>query len=140
MDPIAQTFLSEIDAYLKASGTDATTFGKQVLADPSFVFDLRKGRSPSTRTMEKVRAAMSKAKSETPAAAPKVLTPKAMTHLDKLEAESLNDTNRMELRVFGDDSVGHALLVAKLDNLGKGASGAAVQSLRMMFSLPPLTA
>ena len=32
MDPIAQTFLAEIDAYLKASGTDATTFGKQVLA------------------------------------------------------------------------------------------------------------
>ena len=57
---------------------------------------------------------------------------------DRIEAESLNDTNRMELRVFGDDSVGHALLVAKLDNLGKGASGAAVQSLRMMFGLPPL--
>ncbi|MGL4497383.1 MAG: N-acetyl-gamma-glutamyl-phosphate reductase [Beijerinckiaceae bacterium] len=57
---------------------------------------------------------------------------------DKLEAESLNDTNKMELRVFGDDSVGHAVLVAKLDNLGKGASGAAVQSLRMMFGLPPL--
>ncbi|MGL4322538.1 MAG: N-acetyl-gamma-glutamyl-phosphate reductase [Beijerinckiaceae bacterium] len=57
---------------------------------------------------------------------------------DKLEAESLNDTNRMELRVFGDDSVGHAVLVAKLDNLGKGASGAAVQSLRLMFNLPPL--
>ena len=90
MDPIAQTFLADIEAYLKASSTDATTFGKQVLADPSFVFDLRKGRSPSTRTMEKVRAAMSKAKTETPAAAPKVLTPKAMTHLDKLEAESIH--------------------------------------------------
>jgi sulfate adenylyltransferase subunit 2 len=90
MDPIAQTFLSEIDAYLKASDTDATTFGKQVLADPSFVFDLRKGRSPSTRTMEKVRAAMSKTKSDTPPAAPTVLTPRAMTHLDRLEAESIH--------------------------------------------------
>lgn len=59
---------------------------------------------------------------------------------EKLEAESLNDTNKMELRVFGDDAVGHAVLVAKLDNLGKGASGAAVQSLRMMFNLPPVAA
>ncbi len=90
MDPIAQTFLADIEAYLKASATDATSFGKQVLGDPSFVFDLRKGRSPSTRTMEKVRAAMSKVKTDTPAPTPRVLTPEAMTHLDKLEAESIH--------------------------------------------------
>lgn len=53
----------------------------------------------------------------------------------KLEAESLNNTNDLELRVFGNDKRGHAVLVAKLDNLGKGASGAAVQNIRTMLGL-----
>lgn len=53
----------------------------------------------------------------------------------KLEAESLNDTNNLELRVFGNDKRGHAVLVAKLDNLGKGASGAAVQNIRTMLGI-----
>jgi len=53
----------------------------------------------------------------------------------KIEAESLNDTNNLELRVFGNDKRGHAVLVAKLDNLGKGASGAAVQNIRTMLGL-----
>ncbi len=53
----------------------------------------------------------------------------------KLEAESLNGTNNLELRVFGNDKRGHAVLVAKLDNLGKGASGAAVQNIRTMLGL-----
>jgi N-acetyl-gamma-glutamyl-phosphate reductase len=38
----------------------------------------------------------------------------------------------MELSVFGNDSLGQAVLIAKLDNLGKGASGAAVQNLCLM--------
>lgn len=53
----------------------------------------------------------------------------------KLEPEALNDTNRLELRVFGDDALGQAVLVARLDNLGKGASGAAVQNIRLMLGL-----
>jgi N-acetyl-gamma-glutamyl-phosphate reductase len=53
----------------------------------------------------------------------------------RLEAESLNGTDKLELRVFGSDAAGHALLVAKLDNLGKGASGAAVQSLGLMLGV-----
>jgi N-acetyl-gamma-glutamyl-phosphate reductase len=52
----------------------------------------------------------------------------------KIEAEALNDTNMLELRVFGSDARGQAVLVARLDNLGKGASGAAVQNLQLMFS------
>lgn len=52
-----------------------------------------------------------------------------------LEAESLNDTNQLELRVFGNEELGQAVLVAKLDNLGKGASGAAVQNIRLMLGL-----
>lgn len=53
----------------------------------------------------------------------------------KLEAEALNDTNNMELRVFGNEARRQAVLVAKLDNLGKGASGAAVQNLKLMLGL-----
>jgi len=52
-----------------------------------------------------------------------------------LESTALNDTDGMELRVFGHDAHGHAVLVARLDNLGKGASGAAVQNLRLMLGL-----
>jgi N-acetyl-gamma-glutamyl-phosphate reductase len=53
----------------------------------------------------------------------------------KLEAESLNGTNQMELRVFANDKHRQAVLVAKLDNLGKGASGAAVQNLKLMLGV-----
>ena len=52
----------------------------------------------------------------------------------KLEPEALNDSNRLELRVYGNAARGQALLVARLDNLGKGASGAAVQNLRLMLA------
>ena len=53
----------------------------------------------------------------------------------KLDATALNDTNRMELRVFANEAHGHAVLMARLDNLGKGASGAAVQNLRLMIGV-----
>ena len=52
-----------------------------------------------------------------------------------LEPTALNDTDAMELRVFGHDAHGHAVLSARLDNLGKGASGAAVQNIRLMLGL-----
>jgi N-acetyl-gamma-glutamyl-phosphate reductase len=57
------------------------------------------------------------------------------TEGDKIEPLALNDTNRMELRVFGNDEYRQAVLVARLDNLGKGASGAAVQNLKLMLGL-----
>ena len=50
-----------------------------------------------------------------------------------LGAEDCNDTNRLELFVFGSDE--QARLVARLDNLGKGASGAAVQNLNIALGL-----
>jgi N-acetyl-gamma-glutamyl-phosphate reductase len=57
----------------------------------------------------------------------------------KLDPLALVDTNRMELRVFANtapaDDFRHAVLVARLDNLGKGASGAAVQNMRLMLGL-----
>src|SRR5439155_15084442 len=54
----------------------------------------------------------------------------------KLEPEALNETNRLELYVFASDKHHQAVLVARLDNLGKGASGAAVQNMRLMLGLP----
>jgi N-acetyl-gamma-glutamyl-phosphate reductase len=53
----------------------------------------------------------------------------------KLEPEALNETNQLELYVFASDKYGQAVLVARLDNLGKGASGAAVQNMRLMLGL-----
>ncbi|MBK3399061.1 MULTISPECIES: N-acetyl-gamma-glutamyl-phosphate reductase [Methylobacterium] len=54
---------------------------------------------------------------------------------ERIEPEALNDTDTLELRVFGSDAHRQAVLVARLDNLGKGASGAAVQNLRLMLDL-----
>jgi N-acetyl-gamma-glutamyl-phosphate reductase len=53
--------------------------------------------------------------------------------LNTLGAEGCNHTNRLELFVFGTDE--QARLVARLDNLGKGASGAAVQNLNIALGL-----
>jgi N-acetyl-gamma-glutamyl-phosphate reductase len=55
--------------------------------------------------------------------------------LKGLDPEGLNDTNRLKLFVFGNAQVGQARLVALLDNLGKGASGAAVQNMNLMLGL-----
>lgn len=52
-----------------------------------------------------------------------------------LDSTALNDTDVMELRVHANDARRHAVLTARLDNLGKGASGAAVQNLRLMLGL-----
>ena len=51
-------FLGEIEQFLAKSATDPSTLGKNALGDPNFVFDLRNGRSPSTRTIDKVRSWM----------------------------------------------------------------------------------
>ena len=56
---------------------------------------------------------------------------------DTLEPEALNGTNRLELYVWENEARRHAVLVARLDSLGKGASGAAVQNLRLMLDLGP---
>ena len=53
----------------------------------------------------------------------------------RLEPEALNETNRLELYVFVSDKYRQAVLVARLDNLGKGASGAAVQNMHLMLGL-----
>jgi N-acetyl-gamma-glutamyl-phosphate reductase len=54
----------------------------------------------------------------------------------KLEPQALNGTNGLEIRVYGNEKRGQAVLVARYDNLGKGASGAAVQNLGLMLGVP----
>ena len=53
----------------------------------------------------------------------------------RIEPEALNETNRLELYVFASPKHAQAVLVARLDNLGKGASGAAVQNMRLMLGV-----
>ena len=60
----------------------------------------------------------------------------AMGHLDP---EGLNGTNDVRLFVFANEAEGHAVLVALLDNLGKGASGQAVQNMNLMLGYPETT-
>ena len=54
----------------------------------------------------------------------------------KLEPQALNGSNGLEIRVYGNEKRGQAVLVARYDNLGKGASGAAVQNLGLMLGVP----
>ena len=63
------------------------------------------------------------------------VTVEAPTEDGKIEPQALNDTNKMELRVYRNMDYSHAVLVARLDNLGKGASGAAVQNLKLMLGI-----
>jgi N-acetyl-gamma-glutamyl-phosphate reductase len=53
----------------------------------------------------------------------------------KLEPEALNGTDRLELSVHTNEKYRQVVLVARLDNLGKGASGAAVQNIGLMLGL-----
>ena len=62
----------------------------------------------------------------------KVLPP---TEDGKLAADTLANTNNLEIRVFANEQYRQAVVIARLDNLGKGASGAAVQNLKLMLGL-----
>ncbi len=57
------------------------------------------------------------------------------SRIGRIDALALNDTNLLELRVFGSEKHRQAVLVARLDNLGKGASGAAVQNIGLMLGV-----
>jgi len=56
--------------------------------------------------------------------------------MERIEPEALNGTNELRLHVFGNEAEGQAVLMGLLDNLGKGASGQAVQNMNLMLGLP----
>jgi N-acetyl-gamma-glutamyl-phosphate reductase len=58
-----------------------------------------------------------------------------LAETSELDPELYNDTNRMRLHVFANDKTAQAVLIALYDNLGKGASGAAVQNLNLMLGV-----
>jgi N-acetyl-gamma-glutamyl-phosphate reductase len=64
-----------------------------------------------------------------------VASPKETAEIKTLNAEELKNTNKMKLYVFGNERNGQVRLAAVLDNLGKGAAGAAVQNLNIMLGL-----
>lgn len=53
-----QSFIDDVEAFLERTGIKPTQFGAQALRDPSFVISLRNGRSPSARTIDRVREFM----------------------------------------------------------------------------------
>lgn len=59
----------------------------------------------------------------------------ALERADDLDPERYNGSNQMKLHVFANDDRAQAVLVAVYDNLGKGASGAAVQNMDLMLGL-----
>lgn len=64
----------------------------------------------------------------------RVLPPHEASVLTHLDPQALNGTNDMRLSVLLNEEHGHVLLAAVFDNLGKGASGAAVQNLNLMLT------
>jgi sulfate adenylyltransferase subunit 2 len=92
MDRVAESFLSEIEGYLASASIDPTALGKQALGDPNFVFDLRKGRSPSTRTIDKVRNWIAQQSAPAPREQKAVWRApgQPLTHLERLEAEAIH--------------------------------------------------
>ena len=65
----------------------------------------------------------------------RVVPAKELEMIETLEPEILNGTNNVDLYVFHNDKHRQAVLAAVFDNLGKGASGAAVQNLNLMLGL-----
>ena len=54
----AEQFLSEVEAFIKRSGINATNFGIEAVNDPGFVRDLRRGRNPTLGMVDRVHAFM----------------------------------------------------------------------------------
>jgi len=101
-------------------------FRQGMLVSVPLHLDLLPGK-PSPRDLEAALAAHYE-----PGGTVRVV-PASHDRAQRLEPEALNGTDDLELRVFGSADGTHALLVARLDNLGKGASGAAVQNLAIML-------
>ena len=63
---ISKQFREQVEAFLKASGFKPTEFGRQAVGDPSFVLSLRRGRSPTLATADKVLAFIAEREAASP--------------------------------------------------------------------------
>ena len=89
---------------------------------------------PGSPTLADVHAALASAYAGSP-----IVSVAALADSDamgKIDLEQVGATDRLQLFVFGNAAAGQARLVAALDNLGKGAAGAAVQNLNILAGLP----
>lgn len=68
-----------------------------------------------------------------------VVPMESSSEISRLDPQSLNDTNELHLHVFADEGGKQAVVAGLLDNLGKGASGQAVQNLNLMMGVDPAT-
>ena len=64
MRTISEQFLSRVEAFLQASGLKPSEFGRQSVGDPSLVLNLRRGRSPTLATADKVLAFIARLEAE----------------------------------------------------------------------------
>lgn len=85
-------------------------------------------------TVEQVHAALADSYADAPLV--EVVSLADSAALKALTVEDVAGTDRLKLYVFANPRTGHLRLAATLDNLGKGASGAAVQNLNLMAGLP----
>ena len=60
-------------------------------------------------------------------------------NIENIDPEELNGSNMLNIYIFANDKNAQAVICAQLDNLGKGASGQAVQNLNLMLGLDPTT-
>ena len=94
---------------------------------------------PSIPTGKQLHAAIADHFAAIPHSFVEVAPLAAIERTPELDPQSLNNTNRLRIHVFANDAKAQALLLALYDNLGKGASGAAVQNLNLMLGLSPGT-
>lgn len=109
-------------------------FRQGMLVQLPLHLDTLPGASTIDRLHDALTAHYEATQSDVPAAERCVTVERADAD-GRIEPTALNGSNRMELRVYGSDEHRHAVLVARLDNLGKGASGAAVQNLKLMLGV-----
>ncbi|PBN43924.1 N-acetyl-gamma-glutamyl-phosphate reductase [Sphingobium sp. D43FB] len=91
---------------------------------------------PGAPSLADVHAALAAAYAGSPLVSVAPLSESAA--MGQVELEHVGATDRLALFVFGNADSGQARLVAALDNLGKGAAGAAVQNLNILAGLPEI--
>jgi len=96
---------------------------------------LQLGGLPKVPTGAELHAAIADHYAALPSSAVEVAPFEQIERTPDLDPERYNGTNRMVLHVFANDARAQAMLVAVYDNLGKGASGAAVQNMDIMLGL-----